>query len=270
MIRIPSATLMLSTLRSIWIWFATGSLIVIWVPVLAVSRFFERDPIRYRTGLLFRKLGATMSKVNPLWTLNIVGERISDMRRPYVVVSNHQSHADVPLISNLPGEMKWLAKVELFRMPFVGWLLKMAGDIPVDRGNKRQGAEVLIAIGNYLKQKCSVMIFPEGTRSPDGRVQRFNEGAFRIAIREQAPILPLAIEGSRDCLPKHSWKFGDPANIVLKVFRPIETTGLKSQDSDELCERVRQLIIKQIAEWRNVPIEEVDALVRETHGENVS
>jgi 1-acyl-sn-glycerol-3-phosphate acyltransferase len=261
---------MFSALRSIWIWFATGALIVLWVPVLAVSRLFERDPIRYRTGLLFRKLGATMSKVNPLWKLTIVGEQIPNMRNPYVVVSNHQSHADVPLISNLPGEMKWLAKVELFRMPVVGWLLKMAGDIPVDRGNKRQGAEVLIAIGNYLKQQCSVMVFPEGTRSPDGRVHRFNEGAFRIAIKEQVPILPLAIEGSRDCLPKHSWKFGDPANIVLKVFPPIETTGLKAQDANDLCERVRQLIIKQIAEWRNVPVEEVDALVTRVQGERVS
>jgi 1-acyl-sn-glycerol-3-phosphate acyltransferase len=260
---------MLATLRSIWIWFATGSLFVLWVPVLAVSRLFERDPIRYRTGLLFRKLGATMSKVNPLWQLDIVGERISDMRRPYVVVSNHQSHADAPLISNLPGEMKWLAKVELFRMPIVGWLLKMAGDIPVDRGNKRQAAEVLIAIGNYLKQKCSVMVFPEGTRSPDGRVHRFNEGAFRIAIKEQVPILPLAIEGSRDCLPKHSWKFGDPANIVLKVFPPIETVGLTAKDSDALCERVRQLIITQIAEWRKMPTDEVDALVKAKEGEQV-
>lgn len=257
---------MISAIRSIWIWFSCGALILLWLPLLALSRVFERDPIRYRTGFLFRKLGATMSKVNPLWKLNIVGERISDMRRPYVVVSNHQSHADVPLISNLPGEMKWLAKIELFRMPFVGWMLTMAGDIPVERGNKRQGAEVLVAIGNYLKQKCSVMVFPEGTRSPDGRVHRFNDGAFRIAIKEQVPILPLAIEGSRDCLPKHSWKFGEPANILLKVFPPIETVGLKAQDSDALCERIRQIIIKQIAEWRGVASDEVDALVKSTEG----
>jgi 1-acyl-sn-glycerol-3-phosphate acyltransferase len=258
------------TLRSLWIWFACAALMALWLPLLALSRLFEKDPIRYRTGYLFRKLGASMSKVNPLWKLHIIGERITDPRRPYVVVSNHQSHADVPLIANLPWEMKWLAKLELFKMPVVGWMLTMAGDIPVDRGNRRQGAEVLIMIANYLRQKCSVMIFPEGTRSPDGRVHRFNEGAFRIAIKAQASILPLAIEGSRNCLPKHSWKFGEPSDIQLKIFPPITTAGFTSEDATDLCERTRQLIITQIAEWRGVAPDEVDAL-SDTHAiENAS
>lgn len=251
----------MSALRSIWIWFATISLIILWLPLLALVKLFDRDPVRYRTGRWFRRLGVAMTKVNPAWRLHISGEPVTNPRRPYVVVSNHQSHADIPLISHLPWEMKWLAKVELFKLPFVGWMLKLAGDIPVNRQDKRQGVQVLLTAGHYLQQKCSVMFFPEGTRSPDGKVHNFNEGAFRLAIKEQVPILPLVIEGSRDCLPKHGWKFGRPGDIFLMVLPPVETTGLHAKDTSALCERIRQMMIQQIAEWRNVPTEEVDALV---------
>lgn len=250
----------MSALRSIWIWFATVSLIVLWLPLLGVIRLFDRDPVHYRTGRWFRRLGVAMTKVNPLWRLHVSGETIANPRRPYVVVSNHQSYADIPLISHLPWEMKWLAKIELFRLPIVGWMLKLAGDIPVDRGDRRQGVMVLSTAANYLRQKCSVMFFPEGTRSPDGKVHRFNEGAFRLAIKAQVPILPLAVEGSRDCLPKHGWQFGPPGDILLKVLPPIETAGLTAEDTRALCERVRQVIIRQIAEWRSVPPASIDAL----------
>ncbi len=253
---------MLSALRSIWIWSATISLIVLWVPLLAIIKLFDRDPVRYRTGRWFRRLGVAMTKVNPAWRLHISGETVTNPRRPYVVVSNHQSHADIPLISHLPWEMKWLAKVELFRLPFVGWLLKLAGDIPVHRQDRRQGVQVLLTAGKYLQQHCSVMFFPEGTRSPDGRVHRFNEGGFRLAIKEGVPILPLVVEGSRGCLPKHGWKFGPPGDILLKVLPPVETTGLNAHDTSTLCENVRQMIIKQIADWRNMSPEEVDGLTK--------
>lgn len=248
----------MSGLRSIWIWFATVSLIIAWLPLLALVRVFDRDPVRYRTGRWFRRLGVAMTKANPAWQLHISGEQIANPRHPYVVVSNHQSYADIPLISHLPWEMKWLAKVELFRLPFVGWMLKLAGDIPVHRQDKRQGVAVLGIAGKYLRQHCSVMFFPEGTRSPDGRVHLFSEGAFRLAIKEGVPVLPLAIEGSGDCLPKHGWKFGKPGVIRLRILPPVETAGMTAGDATMLCTRVRQMIIEQLAAWRNVPPAEVD------------
>ncbi|MBI5471033.1 MAG: 1-acyl-sn-glycerol-3-phosphate acyltransferase [Ignavibacteriae bacterium] len=250
---------MIASLRSAWIWFATATLIVVWLPLLAAIRVFDRDPVRYRTGRWFRRLGIAMTKVNASWRLHISGERISDPRRPYIVVSNHQSYADIPLISHLPWEMKWLAKVELFRVPIIGWMLTMAGDIAVDRKDKQQGVRVLLTAGQYIKQHCSVMFFPEGTRSPDGRVHRFTEGAFRLAIKYKVPVLPLVVEGSRGCLPKHSWKFGEPADIQLKVLPPVETIGLEAKDTERLRDTVRGAIISQIAAWRNVAASEVDA-----------
>jgi 1-acyl-sn-glycerol-3-phosphate acyltransferase len=247
-------------IRSLITWFTTAILILAWLPLLAVSRLFDRDPVLYRTGFLFRKLGKALTKVNPAWRLHVSGETVSDPRRPYVVVSNHQSMADIPLISNLPWEMKWLGKMELFKLPVIGWMMSLSGDISVDRKNARSGAQAIIKAQRYLEQRCSVMIFPEGTRTLDGRVRQFTDGAFHLAIRAKVPVLPLVIEGSRDCIPKNSWRFGKPSEIFLKILPPIETASLGIEDVQALRDRVRAATMKQIAEWRSVPVSEVDGL----------
>ncbi len=249
---------MLSTLRSIWIWSAVALLIIAWLPLLAIIRLFDRDPVHYRTGRWFRKLGVAMTKVNPTWNLMISGESVENPRNPYVVVSNHQSFADIPLISHVPWEMKWVAKTELFRVPFVGWMLRLAGDIPLDRRDRRSGARMLLSAANYLSQHCSVMFFPEGTRSPDGHVGEFTDGAFALAVKGHVPVLPIAVDGSRDCLPKRSWKFGPAQTIRLRVLPAVSTTGMTMEDVPALREQVRGLIVGQIAEWRDVRKEEVE------------
>jgi 1-acyl-sn-glycerol-3-phosphate acyltransferase len=246
------------TMRSLRIWIFTVALILLWLPMLAVIRMFDRDPVRYRTGLFFRRLGIAITRANPLWRLEVSGEKITDPRRPYVVVSNHQSFADIPLISHLPWEMKWVAKIELFRLPVIGWMLKLAADIPVHRQDKRAAAQAFIKAARYIQQKCSVMFFPEGTRSPDGMVHRFTDGAFALAIKYNVPILPLVVEGSRDCLPKKSWKFGNPQDIKLRVLSPVETTGMTTADTAALRDKVRRMIMEQIAAWRRVDVTAVD------------
>ena len=150
-------------IRSFVTWFTTAILILAWLPLMVISRLFDHDPVRYRTGYLFRKLGNALTMANPAWRLHISGEKVSDPRRPYVVVSNHQSLADIPLISNLPWEMKWMGKAELFTIPVIGWMMQLSGDISVDRKSARSGALALIRAQRYLEQKCSVIIFPEGT-----------------------------------------------------------------------------------------------------------
>lgn len=251
---------MISTLRSLWVWAAVTSLILIWLPLLAVIRVFDRDPVRYRTGRWFRRLGVAMTKVNPAWQVHISGERIKDPRRPYVVVSNHQSLADIPIISHLPWEMKWIGKVELFSLPVVGWMMHLAGDIAVDRSDRRSGARMLFQARSYLERHCSVMFFPEGTRSPDGRVGRFNDGAFHLAIKAGVPVMPVAVEGSRGCLPKKSWRFGKPTDIFVKVLPPVETSGMTTAEVNDLRDKVRTMIISQISQWRATDPATVDGL----------
>ena len=246
-------------LRSLWVWTAVTAVVLVWLPLLALVRLFDRDPARYRTGRWFRRAGQLATKLNPAWHIELFGKPVSDPRRPYVVVCNHQSLADIPVACNLPMEMKWVAKAGLFQLPLFGWLLQLAGDIPVDRKDKNSRQRVLAYTRYYLRRKCSVMFFPEGTRSRDGRVLRFTNGAFRMAIREQVPVLPLVVEGTQNALPKHSWKLREIADIRLKVLPPVQTTGLSVEDVPELREKVRGRIVQQLAKWRGVPAPYVDA-----------
>lgn len=237
-------------IQSAWTWFAVSILIVVWLPLLAVVRLFDRDPVHYRTGRWFRRLGCMLTKVNPTWHITISGFDVSEPRRPYVVVSNHQSLADIPVISCLPWEMKWVAKAELFEIPIVGWQMRLAGDIALDRADSRSGARALMAARRVLRDRCSVMFFPEGTRSPHGGLRSFSEGPFRLAIKEQIPILPLVIDGTRDALPKHSWIFGGSTEVRLKVLHPVPTDGLAGSDAAALTETIRSQIMEQLDEWR--------------------
>lgn len=239
-------------LRSIWAWLAISFLVVAWLPLLAAIRVFDRDPAHYRTGYWFRRLGRAITRVNPAWKVIVSGYRVEDPRRPYVVVSNHQSFADIPVISCLPWEMKWVGKAELFRIPVVGWMMRLAGDLKLERGNAHSGMKVLLGARDYLRKNCSVIFFPEGTRSRDGSVGEFSEGAFRLAIKEQVPILPLAVEGTRDALLRDSWRFGPASVIRVGVLPPIETAGLMKEDTRRLTKDVRERIIRQIDAWREL------------------
>ncbi|MGB5875336.1 MAG: lysophospholipid acyltransferase family protein [Bacteroidota bacterium] len=251
-------------LRSAWIWVAVSLLMVFWFPLLVLIRLTDRDPVRYRTGRWFRRLGVAMTRVNPFLHLDISGYTVRDPRRPYVVVSNHQSLADIPLISHLPWEMKWVGKKELFRVPFAGWMMRLAGDISLDRQDPRSGARALLNAASVLKQKCSVMFFPEGTRSADARIGRFNDGAFHLALRSRVPILPLVVDGSHGCLPKKSWLFKDMHRVTLLVLPPVETEGMSRDDAPRLREKVRGMIVDHLAHLRGADPADVDRLaVRE-------
>lgn len=251
---------MLSTLRSLWAWLAITLLILLWAPIMSIVRLTDRDPVRYRTGRWFRRLGSAMVAANPAWRVVITGRFPTDPRHPYVVVGNHQSLADIPIVSKLPWEMKWLGKASLFKIPVLGWYMKLSRDLAVERDDRRSRVEVMVQARERLEGKVSVMIFPEGTRSRDGRVLRFSDGPFRLAIATGCPILPIALDGSSEALPKGGWRFGPPLTVRLHVFDPVPVEGLSATDARELCERVRRMIVEQIAAWRGVDPDLVDAI----------
>ena len=231
-------------LMSIWAWLVLGTCLVLWMPLMAAVRLITlSDPGRYAVGYLFRRIGPVMATLNPLWRFRTSGTPPADPRRPYVVVSNHESFADILLISHLPWEMKWLSKAELFKVPVLGWLMHLAGDIPVRRGEGRSAVEALQRCRTVLKRRVSVMIFPEGTRSPTADMLPFRDGAFRLAIDAGVPILPLAVSGTGTALPKHGWRFGRSVAEV-RVLEPIETAGLTVKDVRALRERVRARILE--------------------------
>lgn len=236
---------MIAVLRTIWIWSASICLILFWTPLLGIIRLFDREPRHLRTGRWFRRLGRALARVNP-WRIHISGGEHIDKHKAYVVVSNHQSMADIPVIAHLKLDTKWLAKAELFRVPLLGWMLRMAGDVPVDRADRRNGAKALLRCARYLRQDCSVVFFPEGTRSPDRRVLPFNEGPFQLAIREQVPILPLVVDGSGSALPRDSWLFGGTQDIHLTILDAVPVDGWNVRQVAALRDAVRQRIVDEL------------------------
>jgi 1-acyl-sn-glycerol-3-phosphate acyltransferase len=230
-------------LVSIWVWIVLVITVLINFPLMVVVRLVTApfDPGRYRVGRLFRWTCIVVAAANPLWRFRRSGFELRDPRRPYVVVSNHESFADILLISHLPWEMKWLSKAELFRIPFVGWMMSLAGDVPVRRGVGTSAVEAMRACRDRLERRVSVMIFPEGTRSPSGRLLPFKDGAFRLAVEAGVPVLPLTVVGTRNALPKKGWIMGRSVAHV-RVLEPVETTGLTLADVPALRDRVRTLI----------------------------
>jgi 1-acyl-sn-glycerol-3-phosphate acyltransferase len=230
---------------SLWAWLVLVLCILLWFPTLVIVRLvtFPFDRPGYITGYIFRKIGPAMASLNPLWRFHYSGKLPPDPRRPFVVVSNHESFADILLISHLPWEMKWLSKAELFRIPVMGWMMWLVGDIPVKRGFGPSAVEAMERCRAMLSRRVSVMIFPEGTRSRTAELLPFKDGAFRLAIESGVPILPLAVSGTRNALPKHDWRFGRSVAEV-RVLDPIETAGLTLDDVPALKSRVRELIVK--------------------------
>ena len=237
---------------------------VVWLPLLAVIRLFDRDPAHYTTGLWFRRLGNAMTRVNPMWDIEVTDtELVTNPRNPYVVVCNHQSIADIPIVSRVPWEMKWMGKAEMLKIPLVSWMLRLAGDIMVDRSNPRSGAAAIIKAKEYLQKKCSVFIFPEGTRSPDGKLHEFNDGAFVLALKSRTPVLVLALDGTSNALPKNSWKFTNPGKIRVKVLGVIDVADYGRRDTGAVRDRARSMIATQLAEWRGTEVTDVVAQLPE-------
>jgi len=228
---------------SIWSWIVLGILVVVFTPVVALIRLVTApfDKGAYAAGYVFRKLTPIHSALSPLWSFSTSGSLPDDMRRPYVAVANHESFVDILLISHLPTEFKWLSKAEIMRIPVLGWMMRLARDIPIERGDTTSGRVALDQARERLGTDVSVMIFPEGTRSKTGEMRKFRAGAFKLAIEGQHPILPMAVHGTRDCLRKDDWRLGR-ARAEVRVLEPIRTVGLTDDDLPELRDRVRAAI----------------------------
>ena len=220
-----------------------GAVVLAAMPVMATSSMRHRgDPTQREPGRWMRRLGWLTSKLTPLWNFSVVGSGPADIHEtPYVVVANHESTADPFLLSYLPWDMRWVAKEELFKIPVIGNYFRWSGDIPLRRGDGDSVREMMNECHRALKAGIPVMIFPEGTRSKTGELLQFRDGAFKLAIEAQVPILPLAVAGTRACRPKGSKWFGD-ATAKVMVLTPIPTKGLTDKDVAALREATREAI----------------------------
>ena len=240
-----------TVIEGIYTYAEFGMVLLTFLPVMKLSSLRHRgDPTQRAPGRWMRRLGRTTSRLTPLWKFTVEGERPADIdHKPYVVIANHESLADPFLLSFLPFDMRWVAKQELFDPPVTGWAMRWGGDIPLRRGARDSVSDMMAECERALAGGISVMMFPEGTRSPDGNLLPFKDGAFGLALRAGAPVLPVAIAGTREMRPKHSKWFGR-ANACAKILEPIPTTGMTLDDLPLLRERSRDSINAALPDLR--------------------
>ena len=174
--------------------------------------------------------------------VQVLGSENFQRSQAAVYVSNHLSYMDTPVVLNkLPFQFRILARHDLFKIPFIGWYLHHSGQIPVDSTNLRSTLASLNRGVKALQAGMPLVIFPEGGRSPDGHLQDFLSGPAYMAIRAQVPIIPMALIGTHELMPMHTYHL-TPRPLLLVVGAPISTAGYNSKTADALTHRIRDTI----------------------------
>lgn len=170
--------------------------------------------------------------------VRLYGSEGLDRKAPCIFMANHQSNFDIPvLLAHLPVQFRWIAKAELFRIPIMGRAMRGGGYIPIDRRNRAAAFRSLEEAAQAVRGGKSIVIFPEGTRSRDGRLQPFKKGGFMLALAARVPIVPVAIAGTYEIMPKGRLLV-QPRPVALRIGRPIETVGFSRATKEELMRQV--------------------------------
>jgi 1-acyl-sn-glycerol-3-phosphate acyltransferase len=184
--------------------------------------------------------------IMPTWKLTVRGKEHFRKGETYVIVSNHQSQLDILVSFGLFKPFKWVSKIEVFRVPLIGWNMTLNNYVKLRRGNRESIVKMMQDCSSHLKNGSSIFLFPEGTRSPTGQVKAFKPGAFTLALKEKVGILPIVINGSKDVLPKHSLALKGSHQISVEVLPEIPYEEIKSYSAEELAKHVESIIAQQV------------------------
>jgi len=203
---------------------------------------------------LVDKTGNAQHRIARLWArscvwvsgskLTVIGAEKLSKNTIAVYASNHTSYMDIPVIfSALPFQFRILAKKSLWSMPFIGWYLNRSGQIPIDTSNSHASLSSLSAGAKTLRSGTPIVVFPEGSRTPNGKLQAFQPGAAFLAIRAQVPVVPMALSGVYELLPIHTHHYY-PGELTLTIGEPIETAGMTLRQTEALTVQLRAAIEK--------------------------
>jgi 1-acyl-sn-glycerol-3-phosphate acyltransferase len=186
--------------------------------------------------------GSLYTWVNPAWPVRISGREKIRRDEAYVMVANHQSLLDILVLFRLFVHYKWVSKIENFRIPLIGWNMRLNRYIQLQRGDRSSVVKMLALCRDTLAAGNSVMIFPEGTRSPDGRLRAFKTGAFVLAKATGRPILPIVVDGTASALPKRGFVLQGRHRISITILDEIQPESFAAESPEELASRVQALI----------------------------
>src|SRR5512134_3143966 len=204
-----------------WAFLTVSSLLLFPVAVLiwlVTAPFDPRKVVLHRFTCFWASL---YTWLNPHWPLQVRGREHIRPDETYVMVSNHLSLLDILVLFRLFRHFKWVSKIENFRVPCIGWNMSMNGYVKLRRGDRASVVQMMQDCDRLLRQGNSIMMFPEGTRSPTGRMRAFKPGAFELALRNRLPILPIVITGTANALPKRGFVLRGRHPLRLSVLEPI-------------------------------------------------
>ena len=221
-----------------------------------LSSFFDRDGrMQHWFAVHWAKMILATGRVR----VQVEGPEHIDPAQPAVYAANHLSALDIPVLySCLPGQFRIMAKRELFSYPFMGWHLTRSGQIPIEQGDARASLRSLNRASESLRHGMPLAIFPEGGRSATGQMRDFMGGAFYMAIKAQAPVVPIVLVGTYELLPMNSFHLR-PGTVKMVIGEPISTKGMVPRQMDELSTRVRQIMADMYYAHAKVSIPEVTA-----------
>jgi 1-acyl-sn-glycerol-3-phosphate acyltransferase len=221
-----------------------GSAAALFVPALGIWAATARTDARKRLLARYTSMwGAHYLASAPLAGVTLLGRDRVDEDRPTIYVANHQSMSDILAVFAAHIPMLWVSKVENFYAPFLGWNMTLNGFVPLRRGHLPSIMAMYRQCLRRLAEGHSLFVFPEGTRSPDGRLQPFYRGAFRLAVRAGVPVQPSVIEGTADVLPKSSLVV-HPRRCIVSILDPVHP-GEAAGDHAKLLALVRARMIDE-------------------------
>lgn len=215
--------------------------------IIFIFLFFATERFVQIAGIIWSRFN---SFVTPMF-VKVIGTEKVDTKRSYVIVANHQSQYDIFTIYGwLPIDFRWVMKMELRRVPILGYYCYKAGHIFIDRSNHQSAIDSINAAKSKIKYGTSLLFFPEGTRSVTGELMEFKKGAYKFAIDMGLPVLPVTICGTRDILPANSIALF-PGSAKIVIHRPIDIAGYTEKNIGELISLSRQAIQRGLEEHAN-------------------
>jgi 1-acyl-sn-glycerol-3-phosphate acyltransferase len=230
----------------VWTIFST---LVLGSLTLGVSLFYRKGRIQH---LIARCWGRAILFVSGV-SVTVKGLDRVNAEQAYLYMPNHQSMFDIPvLLGRLPVQFRWLAKAELFKIPIFGHGMRSCGYISIDRSNRKAAFASLERVADAIRDGVSVLIFPEGTRSHDGRLRSFKKGGFVVAVDAAVPIVPVVIHGTWPIMPKGHLRI-KPGPVILDILDPVPTTGYTRKTKDALMTVIGDALGGRLAEYQKDP-----------------
>ncbi len=243
-------------IKSVWVWLSSIIFITLALPVAFILWLiaipFDKRRLMNNRWMVIQ--GIVLTKMSPFWKVVVDGREKIDQNQAYVIVPNHQSMLDIVFFNMLHHRLRWVSKIEVFKIPIVGWEMRMVKYIELVRGNKASVVKMMESCVESLQEGISVVIFPEGTRSLTGAIGKFKPGAFQIAVKTDKPLLPVLIDGTGDILPKKGFLFGSRIVVRIRVLDPIFPGNFKTGDPDELAAMVQAQMVSAMEQLRSEPV----------------